>query len=153
MFSITLSWGLTFFFYVQLWPLLMELAFYQFSNNLKIFGYLIFYFSSLHFNVFPHKMFFLPFPAVLLQLTTSCLIEVADIRHFYFVLVFWNSLFLLLILPFNFLLGLCYFFLTHETNLGQRQSWHRERTTVDKQMFNNMCHLNDSHCFLTFSPT
>ena len=27
-----------------------------------------------------------------------------------------------------------------------------ERATLDQQMFNNMCHLNDPDCFLTVSP-
>ena len=65
------------------------------------------------------------FPTVLPKLAKYCLIELADIRLFFFFFSWCSKIHFLLLsvqITFDFLPGICYFFKTDQIHFGQRQN-------------------------------
>ena len=93
---------------------------------------------------------FMAFTAVLLELEKSSLIDFLDIRNFILFRVFWNSVFIiepastLQLSSRNLLLLLNWL----DTLSGQRQSWQRERATLDQQMYTYIFYVKMSHIVL-----
>ena len=141
-FSFTLSWGFTSFL-VQVRSLSIELAFFQFFN--KIYRFLndsYYIFLPCIFCVFTFLFY-----ACFCSAAWSCkILSDWNYRQKTFYLLSWCSEihFFIIELP-----GMCYFFFTDQTHLGQRQSWQRGRATLDQQMSTNMCHVKMSHIVLS----
>ena len=141
----TLSWGFTYFLckFKHFW---LNFAFQIFWNCYRFVGvsYDIFLFCIF---VFSCALLSCSFLKCWLNLQNPISLS-WQILHLFFWCSKIHFLLLSLQVHFSFLPGICYFLLTDQTHFGQRQSWHRERATLDQQMYTNMCNVKMSNIVL-----